>query len=336
MEIQKTNAKQLPEVYYCKHMETGLAKYSDETILVDGDDIKKMIPTFVGKPVYVLHQDVDLDNLQAKADGYVTDSFYNPLDGWLWTKFIAVSDEAHRVINNGWSVSNAYIPTEYGGGGTHHNVPYDRKIMNGTFTHLAIVPDPRYEEAKIFSADEYKNYQLEKETKLKELQNNKGAKNMKFFKNTRQEVTEIDSETMIELEGGKEVSIQEMINAVTEKQNSKPDLSTVIAVGKEKMPLSELINAYSKMKKNEDDEDKEEDDCKANESDETDEEKAKKKEAEEAKEKENSLAAEKAATEKAEGMKHFEALKNAKADSEAKTLVIETNFDKLARGKERY
>ncbi len=159
---------------------------------------------------------------------------------------------------------------------------------------------------------------------------------MKFFKNTRQEVTEIDSETMIELEGGKEVSIQEMINAVTEKQNSKPDLSTVIAVGKEKMPLSELINAYSKMKKNEDDEDKEEDDCKANESDETDEEKAKKKEAEEAKEKENSLVAEKAATEKAEGMKHFEALKNAKADSEAKTLVIETNFDKLARGKERY
>ena len=138
-----TNAKQFPKCFYAKHMETGLAGYETETILIDTDNLKTMIPTFVGKPVYVRHQEVDLDTMKDKACGYVTDSFYNELDGWLWVKILITDDDGFLAIANGWSVSNAYVPTEWGAGGTHHNCPYDRKIIGGEFTHLAIVPDPR-------------------------------------------------------------------------------------------------------------------------------------------------------------------------------------------------
>lgn len=332
----KENARQLPEVFYCRHMETGTARYHNETILINGESIKKMAPSFVGKPVYVNHQDVDIENLQAEADGYVTDSFYNTLDGWLWAKFIVVSDKGHDAIRKGWSVSNAYSPSTTSTGGTHHNVLYDREITNGVFNHLAIVNNPRYESAKIFTTAEFKAYQAAKEAELKELQNSKGAKKMKFFKNKREEVQELDADTLIELENGKTVSVSEMINAVTEKEkkNSQDNkMSKKVKVGDKEITVQELVNSYLSEKKNEDM--TEEDEPFENE-----EEKAKKakecadKEAKEAAEAEKTNALKEA--EKAKGKENFDKLKNAKSEFENQKVVIETQADRLARGKERY
>lgn len=326
------NAKQTPKVYYAKHMQAGICGYNDETILVDSDQMKSMAKSFVGKPVYVGHQVVDLANIKEQAAGYISDSFYNEVDGWLWVKFVIVDDNAHDAIAKKWAVSNAYVPTQWNdSGGTWHNCRFDRQIMAGEFTHLAIVPDPRYEGACIMSPDVFKIYQAEKKTKLNELHNSltDGVKKIMFnlFKNSRTPVAadKVDAETMIELEGGKVVSVQEMINAVScESKEDKDDelMDSEVTVGDEKVSIKELISRYNKMNmQNSIDADKA---------------------AKDAAEKANSLAAEeaaKAAADKAAaeaGKKHFDELRNAADNAKVEVKTIETTMNKLQRGKSRY
>jgi hypothetical protein len=215
---EQHNAKQMPRIFYAKHMQPGLAEYSNERILVDTDALKSMIPSFVGKPVYINHQAVDLEKLKENAAGYVTDSFYNEADGWAWVKMLAIDDELYQAISNGWSVSNAYIPTTHSPGGTQHNVAYNRKINTAEFTHLAVVQNPRYEQACILTPEQYKVYQEKKLQQLAELKNSKsapqkGANSMfKIFKNKPEE-TELDKDSMITLSNGKHVSLGEMVAA---------------------------------------------------------------------------------------------------------------------------
>jgi len=258
---EKRNASQFPRMFYCRHMQPGICGYETDTVLVDTDVLKRMLPTGVGKPVYIHHQDVDLDKLKETAAGYVTEAFYNELDGWGWFKFLAIDDECYQAVANGWSVSTAYIPTKWGAHGTKNNCPYDKEVLDAEFTHLAIVPDPRYEGARIFTPDEFKAYQEGKKRQLEELQNSKtkGKPMFKMFKNTRQEVSTVDEDTQIELQNGKTVSVAEMINAM-KAEKEKENSDQMVDVMGEKMPLKELVNKYEKMcaKKNEAD-DKEED-----------------------------------------------------------------------------
>lgn len=326
--MEKKNAKQFPKCFYAKHMETGLAGYENETILIDTDNLKSMIPTFVGKPVYVRHQEVDLDTMKDKACGYVTDSFYNELDGWLWVKMLVTDDDGFLAIANGWSVSNAYVPTEWGAGGTHHNCPYDRKIIGGEFTHLAIVPDPRYEEAKIYTPEEYKIYQEDKKKKLEEVHNSK-EKDIKM-----------SDETIEVKKGFFQEMFGELLNAVKKnadedkkEEDKKEEGDTKknadeekMKVGDEEMTLKELINKYVSLtnKKNECGKGKEEEDKKENSEDKGEDDKKEDKDDK----KENSKG----------DVDHFEELKNAheKATFTAPSKTFETMQTQLQRGRDRY
>lgn len=350
---QKTNAKQMPEIYYCRHIEKGVAGYKKENLFLDDTALNKMDKTMKGIPVRVLHVDkVDVDTIQEDSDGYVIESFYNNMDGWHWAKFIVVSDAAHQAIKKGWSVSNAYIPTEFGVSGEHHAIPFDRKVLNGHYTHLAIVPNPRYEGAKIFTEEQFKEYN---EAKKLEIQNRKEEKNvmLKFWKKT--EVKEaIGEDTMVQIENGQEISLKDMIAVVVnakknedeekkKKEEQKVNMDMEIEVGDEKMPIKELVNRYMKSaKKNAEDEAKkkaeeEKKNAEAEEAKKKEEEKknaeaaeAKKKEDEE-KEKERQNALEK--------QKNFDSLNNAIQNSYENgkgEVVADLAEDKLARGKERY
>jgi hypothetical protein len=350
-EKEKQNAKQMPQSYYCRHMFAGLCGYENERVLVDADTMKAMMPSLMNKPVYVEHQKVDINNLQQQADGYITESFYNELDGWLWAKFIVVSDAGHKAIADGWAVSNAYIPTKWGAGGTFHNVEYTRAIADGRFTHLALVPKPRYESACIFTPDEFKVYQADKKNQLNELHNSKtesGVKKMKFFKTKKEEVTTVDQETMVELENGASVSVGDMMAeylnakkneadeaaAKDKKEDEKINMEQKICVGEEEMTLKELINRYSAMsnkknaKKNSEDADKDAKDKadKENESD-ADED-----------DKENKNAADAAAKAAAAANKkdHMQELLNAANAKSAPTEFVETSLDHIARGQKLY
>lgn len=318
------NARSKAQVFYCRHMQAGVAEYQDADgnpirYLIDTDPMKRLLATGNGIDVYVYHQDVDYTK---DADGYVAESFYNELDGWGWFKFLAVSEAAQKAIKDGWSVSNAYSPTEFGDGGTKNAVSYDRAILDGEFTHLAIVPNPRYEDAKIFTPEEFKAYQAEKKAALCELQNSKdnekGTAKMKFKFWKRTEVknadeadhalteVEVDGETrllseLIEAveEAAKEV--KEAADKVEEAAEDAVDLAAKVKVGEEEVEIGELINRYKAIKKNEADE-----------------------------------AAKKAEAD-AEAKKERLELENAisKGSAGAASVVV-TSYEKMSRGKSRY
>lgn len=76
--------------------------------------------------------------------------WFNPADGWYWCDGIITDKTAENLIKDrGWSVSCSYDYKEATGGGTENNIPYDIEFLDGEFSHLAIVENPRYERANI-------------------------------------------------------------------------------------------------------------------------------------------------------------------------------------------
>ena len=233
-------------------MQPGLCGYDAETVLVGLEAIKRMLPTLNGKPVYIHHRSLgDLPNMEDHAVGYITDSFIDPVDGWLWSKVIIIKDEGHEaILQKEWSASNAYVPTDFEDGGKHVNVPFDRKITNGRFTHLAITPTPRYGDAKIYTPGQYeaRNTQLVNSLAQPQTEEKKDSSVLKFFKNKQEEVSEISADTSVELtnsNGDKTVvSVQQMIDAVSGATKAKPQ---TFKVGDKEMTAEELVNSYQAL-----------------------------------------------------------------------------------------
>lgn len=327
--VERTNAREYPKFYYCRHMVNGLCGYDDEIVLVDTDAMKRMAPSLNGKPVYngahdTRGYDERLEDIKESPCGYVTETFYNEADGWLWSKMIIIDDEAHDNIATGaYSVSNAYIPTDSGAGGVHLNLPYDRRVLNADFTHIALVKNPRYEEAKIYTPEQFNDYQ---EGKRKQFTNSKTEEKkgsfMKFFKTKKEEVSQIGEATSVELTNSKgekvEVSVEEMVNAVVAAQ-AKPQ---VIKVGDKEMTLDELVNSYKKLNS-----DAEGDSKKSEEIENED----------EVEEKEECNEDEDESKEKANDKPdHFKELANAGLTQSSGAIRLETTNGKLARGKSLY
>ena len=239
----------MPQVFYAKHMKAGVANYPEnkEVIYISNDTIADMAKSFEGKPVYVHHQEVDLENLKDQMDGVVSESFWNKYDGEWWIKFVAISDDAKQAIANGWGVSNCYDHLVRGNGGTCINVKYDSEIIGGQFQHLAIVPNPRYEDAKIYTEEEYNNYIEQKKQKLDKITNSKGEQNMEKILN------EADVKDLL-LSKDSDMTVGEAIEVLmNSKKVIDADAEILLANG-EKISVSELINA---CKKNEDKEEEE-------------------------------------------------------------------------------
>jgi len=350
---EKQNASQFPRVFYARHMQPGLVGYEDETIYVDLDAIKNMMPSGVGKPVFIHHDDVDLATMKEKAAGYVTESFYNELDGWAWFKILAIDDAAHQAIAKRWSVSNAYIPHAWGEAGMQNNCPYNRKMLGGEFTHLAIVPNPRYEEACIMSPEEFKVYQDAKKTQADELRNSKTEKTqeiapmLKFFRKSKEQIenaADVSDEDFVEFEG-KSILVKDLRQLTNAKKNDmneefkkdedkkdkkeeKENDSECYDLDGEKVSIEDLKNAYRSAKKNmKKNADKDDDKAKDEEEKENDDEDMD--DMENKKQKKNS-----------KDTKHFDEMRNApntfKWDGSDKARVIDTSIDKLARGKELF
>ncbi len=344
------NSAQLPRVYFGLHMVPGVAEYTEPSvndgkpyrILVEEEAIKNMDSTFQGRPLYVKHvEEVDLQNIQQEADGYVVRSFYNATDGKHWAEFIVVSDKGHDAIRNGWKLSNAYIPKEMRGGGQWHGVDFAKEVVRGEYEHLAIVPNPRYSESIILTPEQFKAYNHEKELELKRLSNSKGEKSMfNFFKKQKVEnATDLESMSVTLPKSGKEVELSKMINEYDASMMSGDygyaNGDHKVKVGDAVMTVNDLVSKHMELMKSsmgDDEADKDaktavaEGEAKKNE----EEEEAKKK-----KENEDKEAAEKAMEEKKKNALFFDELKDApnKVINDSKTELSES---KTARGKTRY
>jgi hypothetical protein len=224
------------KIWYGMHFYPGVAEYREQgkepfRIFINENTIRKMDPTFAGRPIFVEHVDQveqDVNKLRSEADGWVVESFYNAADGKHWCKFITVTDEADKaIIEKKMRLSNAYIPKSFSAGGIWNGVEYDKEIIEGEFEHLALVNNPRYEESVIMTPDEFKKYNLDKENELKKLSNSKGVKRMgkfSFFKREKVENSaDLESMSITLPKSGKEKTITQIINDADEAEMKKND-----------------------------------------------------------------------------------------------------------------
>lgn len=365
-----SNAKTLPEVFYGLHMAEGLAEYSTPNeaaplrVLILENALKQMDSTFPGKPVFVRHKpDYKLEDLEREADGYVIESFFNQLDGKHWCKFVAVTDAAKEAIKKGWKLSNCYQPKTFSNGGRWHNVEYQKEITDGEYHHLALVPDPRYEESIILTPEDFKAYNSQKERELVKLANSKETEIMfNLFKREKLENSAAQqlADTYVKLpKTGKEKSISQLINEADEHEAKKdaPQMANgehEVEVAGEKMKVNELVekhvalkNEMAELKKNSEKpaaSEKDEDPSKKKENESAADEKAedpsKKKENDAADgdpEKDKDKKQNATSTDSNKG-KNFDLLANAaaRAASEDSEPTVDLTEDKVQRGKSRY
>lgn len=230
---QKLYAKR----YRATFIEPGIISYEDldaGTIFVPRGALDRMRNTFIGKPV-VNEDHIDLEpeeafrvdeNSNPLAKGIVVASGTNG-DGWDYVDFLVWDRETQKNIDErGYSVSCAYVPTKVDtNSGVWHNIPYDEALVDGVYTHLAIVTNPRYEGVQVY-------------------ENSKGRELMKFkiFKNKCKPTPEEEKKKK------KPNAVEPPPEEEMEEVDSE---ASVIEVNGEMIPLEEAIAAYQATKQNE-------------------------------------------------------------------------------------
>lgn len=133
-------------------LQAGLVKYSFGVCLLEKDTIDKFIYGFVGCPVIIDHKDITNENAKDERVGVISKVWFNETDGWFWVEGVIFDEKAISLINDGYNVSCQYEISEYAnnvGKKLHNGNPFDKVILNGKPEHLAIVKNPRYENAMI-------------------------------------------------------------------------------------------------------------------------------------------------------------------------------------------
>ena len=253
-----------PKAYKCSFIEPGVVAYQDlgacevcgtayecrgadgepgsgckptgEVVLVKQEALAKMAQSFVGKAVLdMAHDDVSGSTVaDGDADGIVTRVWLDQASGWWMCEFLVWSPEAQRHCESGaYSVSCAYEPSDVDStGGEYHNIPYQQEILDGHYTHLALVTNPRYEGAQIFVNSKSEG----------------GKMSWKALFGGKEKVADLDPvKTLVDVDG-KKVALQELFNAVPKAPVISD--STTLEIDGKKFTLAELKNAYRESVKN--------------------------------------------------------------------------------------
>ncbi len=251
---------------YGMHFYPGVAEYRPEgkdafRVFLNENTIRNMGPTFAGCPVFVDHVDEvesNVNELRKEADGWVVESFFNEADGKHWVKFLVCSEAGDRAIKNGFKLSNCYIPEKFASGGEWNGVPYSKEITGATYEHLALVKNPRYEESKVLTPEQFKKYNDEKRNELVRFANNKdsndqkGDSSMNLFKRTKVEnAADLDGMCVLLKNSKKEMTLAEAVIAADAHEMAKavPLESQMVTVGDQKMTVGQLTSRYLNAKK---------------------------------------------------------------------------------------
>lgn len=262
----KNTPYQEPQVFYGLHFAPGVCTHEqgDKTLIIyiSSEVAKEMDPTFQAKPVVVQHlkEDVDLATIKEKADGWVSESFFNEADGMHWAKFTAITDRALDAIKQGWFLSNCFEIPEQGPGGKWHGVPYDVEALRGEYEHLAIVPVPRYKESVIMTPEQFKEYNENLMLKLEKQKNSEGEETQggdqmfKIFNRSAVDAKEAEgllNKTLLLPKSGLEVTIMKLANDADEaaekekggKVEAKPEHVVTLHNG-EKTTVGDLLKRH--------------------------------------------------------------------------------------------
>lgn len=215
-----------PKRYRAFYIEPGLADYSAEGIglvLVQKPALDKMSSTFVGMPVVnFAHTDkepedlfnLSPDELDEFADGIVAATGYDDESGWFWADMMVWDDDTQTNLENGYSVSCAYdVMNSAPGGGKYHNVEYEEEVLDGDYKHMAVVPNPRYEQAWV-------------------IQNSKPGGNAVLRKNKKprknmtppEDVENTEEEGYVMNEDGSQMPLAELVNMYRESMKNADEM----------------------------------------------------------------------------------------------------------------
>lgn len=167
--------------FVSRFIEAGGVSYGKAGVLkVTKETLDKFIQTLVGCPVIIRHKTLTSDNVDEERVGVVNGVWFEPKDAWFYCDGIIWKKDAIRKIENGWTVSCTYDMTESTEeSGEWHNIHFDDELLNGVFLHLAIVPNPRYEDATIkFNSKDRENDMLFKLFSGKKIQNSNEEEKM--------------------------------------------------------------------------------------------------------------------------------------------------------------
>lgn len=260
-----------PKSYKCRFIQPGIISYDDQkqgTVLVDKNVLDSMAKTFRNCPVIFVpnqHDDSDKSNSfdfsdmsKNPASGLVTGIPFWGEDGWQWVEFTVWDENAIKAIENGYSVSCAYIPDETKEGGEWHQIPYDEEVTNGHYIHMAIVARPRYEGSRIFANSKGGHgimalFGMKKNTEPPKKEEQGKAPEVQGAEGKKDEPVMINAEnTTIDMNGTK-VPLYEMIEAYQMKhgdENLPPELQdddTIVLPDGTKVTVADLKAEYSDM-----------------------------------------------------------------------------------------
>jgi len=312
----------LPKRYRTKFIEPGLADYTAEgfgKVLVSKDALDKMLPSFVGKPVFLEHNDIDAmeafeNGKKTLPPGVVSETGYDDGSGWYWADMIIWDEETQNAIDKyGFTVSCAYnVEQADGKGGSYHAIPYDQEVITGEYTHMAIVNNPRYEGATIVRNSKTQGGKMKFKLLGKKVENQEPEK--KEGKEKEEDEMLNAENSVVKMENGETVPVSEMIQAYKNSKNSENVLNQEdeIEVDGETVPVSKLIQAYKSRNNAEPPQDEEAEDV---------------------------VKMQNSAPEKKQKAKNenFKKIENAvSVEAEPAKPQINTRSERLARGKERY
>jgi hypothetical protein len=229
---RKNSRGQAGRVVPLRFIEPGLVNYADVgMVLVKKETLDRMLPSIVGTPIFNRqHKEVSGDDFSSgRADGIIAGNpRFDASDGWFWVDALVWDDETIQNCKSGYSLSCAYDVTRWGPGGVHNNIPYDREVLDGEYTHLAIVDNPRYEGARLII-------------------NQGGHMKLKFWqKDKANEPREMELVNAMTDLGGAETPMEKVIelaNAELKRQeelkNAKATDDSIIEVGGKQMTVKE-------------------------------------------------------------------------------------------------
>ena len=244
-----------------KFLTQGLVSYQDSDAgiaLLKNETIHDGIPSFAGCPVILDHKNIDEKNYAKERKGNVIGTSYNPTDGWFYVNFV-VDDEIaiKKIEEEGYSVSCAYNVLDVAAGGTYQDIPYDGEITKISFTHLALVTMPRYEESRIL--DEMPGMLINSKIQAHNITKQEGERMFKLFQKKADGKQE--EVTPFVLINGKEIKLAELVDSYAkngkdgdhdndmnkEKYQAKDE--DMVDVNGNSVSIGELKNAYMKASK---------------------------------------------------------------------------------------
>ena len=132
--------------YKRKFIASGIVGYNDTgdgNLLLKKAVIDEGLKSIIEKPVIITHDG-------REAVGEVVDAYFSQdMDSFICGFNIWNKEAIDLLDNKGYSISCSYdILKENKQGGTYHNIPYSSEAEKIDFTNIAIVKNPRYEEAR--------------------------------------------------------------------------------------------------------------------------------------------------------------------------------------------